>query len=126
MKRLWFGVGLMLAVVGLCVGTQLYLHRQTEVLLSYLDGLEESYRAGDQEGAADWAQRIAEEYEQRTAPMDCFLAHSDLEDSRETAVLLLAVLEQDGREELLMELARLREQLEHLRHIDTPNWRNIL
>ena len=126
MKRLWFGVGLLLAVVGLCVGTQRYLYRQTAVLLSYLDRLEENYRAGDEAAAADWARRIAEEYEQRTAPMDCFLAHSDLEDSRETAVLLPAVLEQDGREELLMEIARLREQLEHLRNIDSPNWRNVL
>ena len=126
MKRLWFGVALMLAVVGLCVGTQLHLYRQTKVLLCYLDELEQSYREGDETAAAHWAQRIAEEYEQRTAPMDCFLSHRDLEGGRETAVLLPAVLEQDGREELLMEIARLREQLEHLRQIDRPTWRNVL
>ena len=78
------------------------------------------------EQAAAWAQRVAVEYERRTAPMDCFIAHSDLEDSRETAVMLPAIVEQDGREELLMEVARLREQLEHLQQIDRPTWRNVL
>ncbi|MBQ9860486.1 MAG: DUF4363 family protein [Clostridia bacterium] len=126
MKRLWAAVALFLLVIGLCTGTQMYLRRQTTVLLSYLDELEASYLNKKRNEAVAWAHRIAEEYEQRTAPMDCFVAHSDLEDSRETAVMLPAIVEQDGREELLMEVARLREQLEHLRQIDRPTWRNVL
>lgn len=126
MKRLWVAVALFVLVVGLCTGTQMYLRRQTAVLLSYLDELEADFRSDRVAEASEWADRIAQEYEQRTAPMDCFVAHSDLEDGRETAVLLPAVMEQGGWEELLMEIARLREQLEHLRRIDSPTLRNIL
>lgn len=126
MKRLWIGAVLLAVAIGLCVASQAYLHRQTTVLLSYLDELEAGYQAEDRETAAYWADKLAVEYEQRTALMDCFVAHSDLADSRETAVMLPAILEQDGREELQMEIARLREQLEHLRQIDRPTWRNVL
>ena len=125
MKRLWLALFLLAVATGLCVTSQRYLHRQTGALLSTLTALEDSYRAGDMAAATDWAARLAEEYPRRMGLMDCFVAHSDLADSRETAALLPSILEQDHREELLMETARLREQLRHLQGIDRPTFRNI-
>ncbi|MBQ8684184.1 MAG: DUF4363 family protein [Clostridia bacterium] len=126
MKRLWIAVFLLLIAVGVCVLSQWYLHRQTSVLLSLLTDLEDSYRAGELDTAAVLAAQVADEYPRYLGLAECFVAHSDLEDSRETAALLPSVLEQDHREELLMEIARLREQLEHLQGIDRLTWRNVL
>lgn len=126
MKRIWLALALLLTVAGLCTAGGVYVHRQTDILLGYLDELEDSYLRGDTAETLRWARRLAEEYEQRTASMDCFIAHSDLEDSRETAVMLPAVVEQEGWEELRMEAARLREQLEHLQSLDKPTLRNVL
>lgn len=125
MKRLWLAVALLLTAVGLCVASQSYLHRQTDALLTTLTALEDSYRAGDLPAARRWAGRLAEEYPRRTGLMYCFVAHSDLEESRETVATLPAILEQNHLEELLTETARLREQLQHLQSIDRPTPENV-
>ncbi len=126
MKRLWLAVILLGFAVTLCIGSQLYQHRQMDILLAQLDELDKSYAAGDISRTTQIARQLAEEYRQRTALMDCYIAHGDLADSRETAALLPSILEQDNREEFLMETARLREQMEHLRGIEHPTFRNIL
>lgn len=125
MKRLWLAVALLALVLGLCVSSQTYLQQQTEAVLMNLTALEDSYRRGDLEEARRWAQWLAEEYPRRTELFYCFLAHSDLEDSRETVATLPAILEQNHLEELLTATARLREQLQHLQSIDRPTLDNV-
>lgn len=124
MKRLWLAAALLLAVVGLCVATQAYMRRQTDTLLSALEALEASYSEGDFADTRRLAKKLAEDYTRRTRLMYCFVAHSDLEDSRETVALLPALLERE-QEDALAEMARLREQLKHLREIDLPTPENV-
>ena len=126
MKRLWLAIALLGAATALCVASQLYLHQQMRTHLEQLQTLEDAYTAGDNEATLRIAQQLATEYEKSASFMECFISHNDLENSRETAALLPAILGQDNREEFLMETARLREQLLHLQGIDRPVWRNVL
>ncbi len=126
MKRIWIAVGLLCAVIGLCVFTETYQHRRMEDMLTSLDRLERAYEQGDITQARGLAEDMAEEYEGVSRVMMCFIAHSDIAESLETVTLLLVLLEEGGGEELVMEIARLREEFDHLHNIDDPLIWNIL
>ncbi len=126
MKRLWIAAALLVVVVGLCVATTLYQHRQIDKLLGTLDELESAYALGDYPKAGQLAQQVVDDYAKVSRVLYCFVAHGDLADSQETVVMLPALLRQGGEEELKMELARLREQLDYLRRVDDPTIWNIL
>ena len=127
MKRLWVAVTLLGLAISLCVSASLYQHQHIDRMLGTLDRLEAACDAGDNTEAQRLAHQLTEEYEAVGRVLYCFIAHNDLAESQETVNLLPALLQQGGQqEELGMEIARLREQLLHLREIDDPLWKNIL
>ena len=126
MKRLWIAVLLLCGVVGLCVASTLYRHHQMDTMIAALDRLEHAYTQGDVHHARELAEEIIDRYERVSRVALCFIAHSDMAESQETVRLLPALLQQDGDEELGMEIARLREELSHLWEIDDPLIWNIL
>ncbi len=127
MKRLWVAVALLGLAASLCVCASLYQHRHIDRMLDTLDQLESAYAAGDIPKAQRLAEQLAKDYEAAGRVLFCFIAHGDLAQSQETVALLPALLQQNSQqEELNMEIARLREQLLHLRGIDDPLWQNIL
>lgn len=126
MKRIRIAVVLLAMVLGLCVTTRQYQHRRVGELLDTLERIEEACRIGDTDAAATLAEEFAATFDRVCNVMDCYVAHDDLAESRETAALLPSLLRQGGEEELSMELHRLREQLNHLRSIDDLLLRNIL
>lgn len=126
MKRLWVAVALIAAVVGLCITSAAYQHHRTEEMLALVDRVEDAYAAGDLTAARDAADELITVYDGVCRVMMCYVAHSDIAESQETVRMLPALLEQGGGEELQMEIARLREELTHLRQIDDPRIWNIL
>lgn len=126
MKRLWIAAGLLAVAILLCAVTTQYQHRQIDRMLSILERLEETYAAGDLDKARELAENLVKEYEKVSGVLYCFVAHSDLADSQETIALLPALLHQNGQEELKMEIARVRKQLQYLRGVDDPSLSNIL
>lgn len=126
MKRLWIAAGLLCVVVGLCTVTTIYQHRRAEDMLALVDAVEEAYRQGDIPAARQAAQELLETYDSACRIMMCFTAHSDMAESQETVRLLPTLLQANGGEELGMEIARLREELTHLRNVDDPLLWNIL
>ena len=126
MKRLWIAAALLVAVVGLCIGAELYQHRRTEDLMTTLERLENAYAAGNTEEALVIARQLEKQYEGISRVMYCFIAHSDLSESQETVAMLPTLVERGEAEELHMEIARLRKELRYLRNIDDPLLQNIL
>ena len=126
MKRIRIALVLLAVVILLCVVTQQYQHRRIDRLLTELDRLEETYRRGDREQAAQIAHHFADLYSKVSNVMDCYIAYDDLAESQETAAILPSLLHRSGEEELFMELERLREQLRYLQRVDDPLLRNIL
>lgn len=126
MKRVWIAVGLLCAVVGLCVTSTLFRHQQTEQLLDALNQLESIYEQGDIRRARELAEELEQRYEQVGQVLLCYTAHGEMAESMETVRLLPTLLEQGGGEELSMEIARLREEWTHLKAIDDPTMWNIL
>lgn len=126
MKRIRIAVILLVLVVGLCIATRQYQHRRVGELLDTLDRIEAACRNGDTTTVALLAEEFATAFDRASNVMDCYVAHDDLAESRETAALLPSLLRQGGEEELSMELHRLREQLTHLQQIDDLLLRNIL
>ena len=116
----------MCAVIGLCTVTEVYQHRRMEDMLAALDRLEQACEQGDLTRAQRLAEDMAAQYEHISRVMMCFTAHSDLAESLETVTLLPVLLEEGGGEELAMEMARLREEFDHLHNIDDPLIWNIL
>lgn len=126
MKRLWIAAALLCGVVGLCISSTAYRHRHIEEMIAALDRLEQAYTQEDMPRARQLAEEMVDRYEGVCRVLLCFTAHSDMAESQETVKMLPALLRQDGDEELGMEIARLREELTHLREIDDPLIWNIL
>lgn len=126
MKRLYIALLLLVTVSTACVLSHRYLHRQTDRMLDTLLRIEERYRSGDTADAITLAENFAEEYRRISDRISCYVAHSELQESRETSALLPSLLRTGSDEELQMELARLRSQLEYLQQVDDPLLRNIL
>lgn len=126
MKRLYVAVVLLAAVIMLCVVTHLYQHGEIDDMLAALDGIETTARRGDMAAALSQAEAFAADYQRVSDRVSCYVSHSELRESRETAALLPALLEQGDSEELYMEIFRLRSQLLYIRQVDDPILRNIL
>lgn len=125
MKRLWYATAILTVTFLLCVGTQLYQHKQIDQLLYKLEQLESVY-AANPEAATAVAEEFAQRYRQVARVMNCYISHNDLAESEETAALLPALVKAGQGDELAMELARLREELTFLRSVDDPLLQNIL
>ena len=125
MKRLYIAVALLVTVVTACVLTHRYQHRQMDRMVNALDRIEAAYRGGDIDTAVAMAEDFAAEYRQVSNRVSCYVAHSELRESRETAALLPALM-REREEELYMEIARLRSQLAYIRQVDDPILQNIL
>lgn len=126
MKRLYAALVLLAAVATLCVCTHLYQHNAIDAMLSTLDAIEDAARRGDTAHARSQAETFARTYEQVSDQISCYVSHSELRESRETAAILPALLEKGVSEELYMEIFRLRSQLHYIRQVDDPTLRNIL
>lgn len=125
MKRLWIAVAMLTVTLSLCVGTQIYQHRQVDRLMSTLTQLEQVYET-DRERAAVLAREFATVYRTAAKVMNCYVSHSDIAESEETAAMLPALVQKGQQHDLAMEIARLREELDYLRSVDDLLWRNIL
>lgn len=126
MKRLYIAVGLLTAVAMLCVFSHLYQHRQIDRMLDTIHRIEETYRLGNTDKAVEIAETFAADYQKISDRISCYIPHGELRESRETAALLPTLLREGEREELFMEMTRLRAQLLYLRQIDDPTLQNIL
>lgn len=126
MKRLYIALLLLAAVVAVCVFSHSYLHQQVDRMLSHLDSIEALARAGDTDHAAQQAEEFSSTYLRVCDRISCYVAHSELQASRETAALLPTLLRRQNEDELWMELARLRSQLRYIQRVDDPNLQNIL
>lgn len=126
MKRLWIAVALLVAAALLCVSVTIYQHHHIDRMLSQLDRLEQAYNDRQYDTALTIAGDMAEHYKQVGRILFCFVTHKEMADSQETVALLPYLLEYGGKEELYMEIARLREQLLYLRGVDDLKWENVL
>lgn len=126
MKRLYIALALLAAVATVCVGGHWYQHRQINQMLNRLDQIETAARNGDTDHAAQLAEAFAADYRKISDRISCYVPHGELRESRETAALLPSLLRQNSRDELWMELARLRSQLKYIQQVDDPSLQNIL
>ena len=125
MKRLYIALFLLIAVMAVCVCSHRYQHRQIDRMLSRLEQIEAAARSGDSH-AVQMAEAFAADYRKISDRISCYVPHGELRESRETAALLPSLLRQNSRDELWMELARLRSQLKYIQQLDDPNLQNIL
>ena len=125
MKRLYIALCLLAAVMAVCVCSHRYQHRQIDHMLSRLDQIEASARSGDSH-AVQMAEAFAADYGKISNRISCYVPHGELRESHETAALLPTLLREDNRDELWVELARLRSQLKYIQQLDDPSLQNIL
>ena len=126
MKRLWIAVVILCGVVALCGGSSRYRHRSVAKMLDTLDRLEQAVATDNAADAEQLAEELTRYYEQSSRVLLCYTTHSDMTESQETVALLPTLLRQGSEDELQMEIARLRAELDYLRQIDDPLLQNIL
>lgn len=126
MKRLYIAALLLAAVAAVCLLSHIYQHRQIDRMLDQLNRIEAVARAGDADHAFRLAEDFTADYRRVSDRISCYVPHGELRESRETAALLPTLLRQSSQDELWMELARLRSQLEYIQQIDDPSLQNIL
>lgn len=124
MKRLYIAVALLVAVAALCLFSHRYQHRQIDRMLDALDRIETLARDGD-ENAVSVAEEFAAAYRRVSDRISCYVPHGELRESRETAAILPALLE-ENQADVYVEIDRLRSQLRYLQQVDDPLLRNIL
>ena len=126
MKRLWIAIVILCGVVALCGGSSRYRHRSVANMLDTLDRLEQAVATDNAADAEQLAEELTRYYEQSSRVLLCYTTHSDMTESQETVALLPTLLRQGSEDELQMEIARLRAELDYLRQIDDPLLQNIL
>ena len=126
MKRLYIALCLLVAVATVCVVSHHYQHRQLDRMLTQLEQIERAASQGNLPHAAELANTFAADYQRVCDRISCYVAHSELRESRETAALLPALLHRNSEEEFHMEVQRLRAQLRYLQQVDDPLLQNIL
>ena len=124
MKRLYIAVALLAAVAALCLFSHRYQHRQIDRMLDALDRIETLARDGDKD-AVSVAEEFAAAYRRVSDRISCYVPHGELRESRETAAILPALLE-ENQADVYAEIDRLRSQLRYLQQVDDPLLRNIL
>ena len=124
MKRLYIAVALLAAVAALCLFSHRYQHRQIDRMLDALDRIETLARDGD-ENAVSVAEEFAAAYRRVSDRISCYVPHGELRESRETAAILPALLE-ENQADVYVEIDRLRSQLRYLQQVDDPLLHNIL
>lgn len=124
MKRIYVALAMLAAVVALCIATHRYQHVQIQRMVDTLDQIEAAYRRGEDTTRA--AEQFAEEYQRMSRWISCYVAHSELKESQETAALLPTLMQGRNTDDVLEEITRLRSQLLHLTQVDDPLLWNIL
>lgn len=126
MKRIWLAVGILAAILTLCVSTLFHQRRQLDRLTDDLDEVISAFESGDDARAYDLAVTLEKDYLHRTRLFPLFMAHGDLIECGESLALLPSILKDGNTEEFHMESTRCRVQLERLAKSELPTLKNIL
>ncbi len=126
MKRLWLAIGILAAIVTLCLSSILYQQRQTSKLLEQLDSVITAFDNRQTDHAYALAVVMKNDYQHHERLFSCFMAHDDLVECRESLALLPSLLRDGNAEEFHIESVRCRIHLQHLSDSELPTLQNIL
>ena len=126
MKHLLWGIGLLAALLALCLGASARLSassRQTEALLVRSA---EAARMGEREQARDWAERAKRCWDAHTPLIDAVSSHEETDEITRGLTELTVYAEAGRKTEFLALCARLTAQTAHLRQMERARWYTIL
>ena len=126
MKPLYWGLGLLTAVLVLCLGAAARLSadsRQTEALLQ---SAFEAAAAGEEDLATAYAERARRVWDAAIPFIDAVTSHEETDEVNRSFAELLTRAQTGQWEEFLAGCARLRVMTAHLRRMERASWYNIL
>lgn len=126
MKQLWFGLGLLIMLLALCLGVRSALSSGSRECDTYLSRAETAAEAGDMAGAQSHTERAARSWRKHTPFIDAVTSHDETDEILRTFAELQVYAQTQRREEFLAGCARLRTMTEHLRQMEQAKWYNIL
>ena len=126
MKPLFWGVGLLAALLALCLGATARLSAGSAQTEQALAEAQAAARLGDGDLALDRALEAKRRWEAHIAFIDAVTSHEETDEITRGLAELTSYAEMGRREEFRALCARLMAHTAHLRQMERACWYNIL
>lgn len=125
MKRIYIALALLAVITVGCVAAIMMEQHHLQNMIALTEDMERCFRDGDTEQTSALAEKLVNEFPEKTRPFALFLHHSVLADIEECIVLLPLYLQSDEQDDFLAEVTRCRLLLKKQMELEKPNWENI-
>lgn len=125
MKRIITASVLVFFTALFCVTSILWQKHQTEILVQHIERMEQEFDADNPQKSLPSANRLIEEFEERTRLYPMFLRHNLITDAESELLTIPALLEKGECKDVPAALVRCRTKLITLYESELPLWENI-
>lgn len=126
MRFFYWGVGILLLCLALCIVSTSLLSRDTQTAAAILQEAQNAAEAGDFVSAARLTGQAREFWESRRGFFGMVVRHAEADQINTTFRALQSYAEQGVRGEFAPTCAGLIEQIRHLAEMEAPHYYNIL
>ncbi len=126
LKQLWFGLGILAALLAVCLGALCLLGSKNAQTAALLSQAQAAGARGDSAAAYQYSQQAKACWETHAGFIDIMMSHEETDDIHREFSDLLVFAEAGDREEFLSSCGRLLVMVNHLTEMERPLWRNIL
>lgn len=126
MKHLWFGLGIIILLFSLCIGSFCLLQVKTEETLLCLEQAQAAAEKEDSAAALRHSAAAQRVWEENEGFIDMVMSHEETDDIHREFSDLMVYAKTGKREEFLSSCAKLLAMVEHLTEMERPIWRNLL
>lgn len=126
MKRFWFAIAGLAALLGLCIVCTCMVSRCTADMIQYVSQAKTFSEQGDYPAAAEYAAAAAAYWDDHEAVLDAFQQHSEIDQLGMDLEQLLIYGQVENREEFPALCGEILRQLQHIHAMELPLLQNIL
>lgn len=126
MKHLWFGLGIIVLLFALCIGSFYLLQAKIEEPLRLLTQAQAAAEQGDNATALRHSAAAKRAWEENEDYIDMVMSHEETDGIHREFSDLMVYAKTGKREEFLSSCGKLLVMVEHLTQMERPIWRNLL
>ena len=126
MKHLWFGLGILVVLLALCIGSFFLLRRETADTLQFLTWAQAAAEGENMAAALSHSTAAQKAWERHEGFIDVIMSHEETDDIHREFSDLMVYAETGKREEFLSSCSKLLAMVEHLTQMERPILRNLL
>lgn len=125
MKRIYISIGILVAIVAICVGAVIFLSQQTEYLIRQMDHLSDTFDPENPKAYLAQTEAVIEDFRKRTVVFPLFIRQNTLMEIEAELEILPALLEKGEPKDFVASLSRCQTRLETQLRLEMPLLQNI-